>query len=71
MSIIEVNYGGQTYTIRGRELADVVGEIETALANGVGWLEAYDGHGSREPARLLISPGVNVSVLPLPGWPED
>ncbi|MBW9119309.1 hypothetical protein JNB63_04315 [Microbacterium trichothecenolyticum] len=67
MGTVEVVYGGESYRITGHSLEDVQQQIEDILAAGVsGWIEALNGHGTRAPYRLLITPGVPVSLAELP-----
>lgn len=66
MSILEVAYGGATYRIAGRSMQEVQLHIAVALASGhPGWLEAYDGFGTRTPYELLITPGVPIAICVL------
>ncbi|MBW9109025.1 hypothetical protein JNB63_07090 [Microbacterium trichothecenolyticum] len=67
MGTVEVVYGGESYRISGRTLEDVQHQIDDILALGTsGWIEALDGHGTRSPYRLLITPGVPVCIAALP-----
>jgi hypothetical protein len=67
MKRIDIEYGGRLYSIGGRTPEDVTAEIESALAAGSGWLRANDGEGAPRESMLLISPGVSLSVIPIPG----
>lgn len=72
MAHIEVIYAGATYSIVNRDIDEVQREIEGILqTGGPGWIEAYDGHGSRIPSRLLISPGIGVALASLTGADDD
>jgi len=63
---VQVSYGGQLYTIVGRDIEDVESEVLGILASGQpGWLEAVDGD-PRAPHRLLITPGVPLTLAALP-----
>lgn len=63
---VEVSYGGDTYAVPGRPIEDVQQQIDDIIQSGrPGWIEAFDGHGSRVPFRLLITSGVPVSLAQL------
>jgi len=67
MSNVEVHYGGEVYTVVGQTVDDVQAQITEMLMSGIpGWLTAYDGHGSRNPFRLLIATGIPLSVAMAP-----
>ncbi|KHK98739.1 hypothetical protein LK09_07420 [Microbacterium mangrovi] len=61
---VEMLFGGQSFTIAGRSVADVQAEIDGILLSGMpGWVQAYDGHGGRSQSLLLITPGVSVALV--------
>jgi hypothetical protein len=61
-----VNYEGRDYTIAGRTADDVCAEIEEKLAAGrPAWLLVNTGEGRFQESRLLLQPGVGVSVTPI------
>jgi hypothetical protein len=67
MKRIDLVYGGQRYSVGGRELDDLKKEIEVGLASGPTWIIVNDGEGEPRPAHLLIVPGVEIAVIPIPG----
>lgn len=71
MTRIDIYYGSEHYSIGGRRFEDLQREIEVGLRTGAHWLEVNDGEGSRRQAFLLLTPGVQVAVVPIPeGEPE-
>ncbi|WP_127475742.1 hypothetical protein [Microbacterium sulfonylureivorans] len=66
MKRIDVVYGGERYSIGGRELDELLGEIEAGIAGGVHWLTVNDGEGAPRWAHLLLTPGVPIAVIPIP-----
>ncbi|WP_345801423.1 hypothetical protein AAIB33_18490 [Microbacterium sp. AZCO] len=66
MKRIDIIYGGHSYSVGGRELDEIQNEIVTGLANGHHWLKVNDGEGMKRDAFLLITPGSNVSLVPIP-----
>ena len=66
MTRIDIYYGSEHYSIGGRHFEDLQREIETGLQSGAHWLEVNDGEGSRRQAYLLLTPGVQVTVVPIP-----
>lgn len=67
MKRIDIHYGGQIYSIGGREPADLIEEIETGIiADEPRWLVVNDGEGSARPALLLLTRGVAIGVVPIP-----
>ncbi|MGC5225286.1 hypothetical protein ACPW96_22185 [Micromonospora sp. DT81.3] len=65
MKRIDLHYGNHLYSVGGRELADMQAEIELLMDNG-GWLVVNDGEGTRRDSYLWISPGVPLSLIPIP-----
>ncbi|MEU1972822.1 hypothetical protein ABZ477_14290 [Microbacterium sp. NPDC019599] len=66
MKRIDIYYGGEHYSVGGRRLDDLQREIESGLRAGVHWLEVNDGEGMRRPALLMLTPGVELAVVPIP-----
>lgn len=71
MKRIDIVYGGQSYSVGGRELDDVLDEIMLGVTRGHHWLKVNDGEGMRRDAMLLITPGVQVAVIPIPGSADE
>ncbi|ANJ27112.1 hypothetical protein [Agromyces aureus] len=65
MKRIDIYYGGQHYSVSGREYEDVRQEILGGLASGQAWLRVNIGEGQDVPSDLLISPGVAISLVPI------
>ena len=64
---IDIEYGGRTFSVGGRELSDVMAAIDEALAGGDHWVRVNDGDGEPREAFLLITPGTPLAVVPIPG----
>jgi hypothetical protein len=62
---IDIIYGGHAYSVGQRTLEALRSDVERALAQGSGWIEVNDGEGSPQAAHLLITPGVDLAILPL------
>ncbi len=66
MKRIDIRYGGHSYSVGGRELADLQDEIATGLVDGGNvWIRVNEGEGIRRDAFLLITPGTPISLIPL------
>jgi len=65
MKRIDVYYGGQHYSLGNRDYAEVVAEVEAAVAAGRGWLRVNYGEGKRRDADLLLTPGVPIALVPV------
>jgi hypothetical protein len=60
---IAVHYGEAEYAISGRELPDVIAEIEAGVTSPEPrWLEVAIGQGRATDARLLLGPGIPIAV---------
>jgi hypothetical protein len=60
---IAVHYGGVEYAISGRQLEDVLAEIEAGRdAQEARWLEVAVGQGRSTPARLLLGADIPIAV---------
>ena len=71
MKRIDIYYGGEHYSVGGRDLEEVQEEIVEGLASAPRWLEVNDGEGDVRTAYLLLSPGVPLAVVPIPDeYPE-
>lgn len=66
MKRIDVLYGGNMFSIGGRELADIQSEIASYRSSG-GWLIVNDGEGARREAHLWLDAGVPIALIPIPG----
>ena len=66
MKRIDIYYGGEHYSVGGRDLADVTREIVEGVTSGPRWLEVNDGEGEVRTAFLLLSAGVPLAVVPIP-----
>lgn len=67
MKRIDIEYGGRLYSIGGREPEEVIAEITDGVQRGHHWLLVNDGEGMRRDALLLITSGVPIAVVPIPG----
>lgn len=67
MKRIDIFYGGEHYSVGGRDLGELQREIAQGLGTGgAHWLEVNDGEGAPRLAYLLITPGVQLSIVPIP-----
>lgn len=66
MKRIDIDYGGQLYSIGNRELGDLQREISDGIRSGDYWLHVNDGEGQRRDAFLHLGPGVQITVIPIP-----
>lgn len=66
MKRIDIMYGGEHYSVGGRDPDVLMAEIADGLAKGLHWLEVNDGEGAPRTAYLLLSPGTSISVIPIP-----
>ncbi|MFE7844459.1 hypothetical protein ACFUTX_04600 [Microbacterium sp. NPDC057407] len=66
MKRIDIVYGGEHYSVGGRDPAELRSEIAHGLASGVHWLEVNDGEGATRTAYLALTPGTPISVIPVP-----
>ena len=66
MKRIDIYYGGEHYSVGGRDLGDVTREIVEGVTSGPRWLEVNDGEGEVRTAFLLLSAGVPLAVVPIP-----
>lgn len=66
MKRIDIHYGGQLYSVGGRSLEELEREIVDGLTGGAHWLVVNDGEGQRRDAHLLITPGTDIALIPIP-----
>jgi hypothetical protein len=72
MKRINIIYGGQNYTVSDRELDDLKNEIAVALStSGLAWLTVNYGEGRRREAHLLVTPGADLALVPIPSADYD
>jgi len=66
MKRIDIVYGGERYSVGGRDFEALRLEVETGLADGPRWLRVNDGEGELREAFLLLGPGMPVAIVPVP-----
>ena len=66
MKRIDIDYGGQLYSIGDRDLEELQREISDGIRSGDYWLHVNDGEGARRDAYLHLGPGVPITVIPVP-----
>jgi hypothetical protein len=66
MKRIDIMYGGEHYSVGGRDLEELKAEIVDGVTNGVAWLSVNDGEGAPRQSYLLLSPGTPIAVIPIP-----
>ena len=66
MKRIDIVYGGELYSVGGREFEEVRQEVVDGTTDGPSWLRVNDGEGMRPEAYLLLSPGVPIALIPVP-----
>lgn len=66
MKRIDIVYGGEFYSVGGREFDEVRREVTEGIEAGGRWLRVNDGEGERREAYLLLSPGVPLALIPIP-----
>jgi hypothetical protein len=68
MKRIDILYGGQQYSVGHRDIEELREEILKGTQNTPGyWLEVNSGEGAPRPAFLLITPGTDLALIPIPG----
>lgn len=65
MKRIDLLYGGQRFSISGRDYDDVRTEILAAVAAGGAWLTVNVGEGSALMGHILVTSGVSLTVVPV------
>ena len=65
MKRIDIHYGGELYSVGGRDLDELRAEILHGVTHGGQWLQVNDGEGTRRDAQLLLHPGVPISLIPV------
>ncbi len=66
MKRIDVHYGGEVYSIGGRDFDELKREITDGIAAGGHWLVVNDGEGHPRPAHLLLTAGTILALVPIP-----
>ncbi|MEV8359326.1 MULTISPECIES: hypothetical protein [unclassified Microbacterium] len=66
MKRIDIVYGGELYSVGGREFDDVRQEVLDGMLSAPQWLRVNDGEGMRREAFLLLTPGVPIALVPVP-----
>jgi hypothetical protein len=60
---IAIHYGDAEYAISGREIPDVLAEIEAGVTSAEPrWLDVAIGQGRATDARLLLGAGIPIAV---------
>ena len=70
MKRVDIRYGGEYYTIADGDIEELKARLLDGVASGGMWLNANEGEGGPRPAFLLISPGVDIALVPIPEPPE-
>jgi hypothetical protein len=64
---VDINYGGDHYSIADREVEDLLAEIARAAATSQpSWLRVNVGEGTLRPAHLLLGTGIPIAVVEIP-----
>ncbi|WP_394279515.1 hypothetical protein [Microbacterium sp.] len=71
MKRVDIHYGGELYSVGDTSYEDLVAQVSAALVAGHGWINVNDGEGAPRPAHLLISPGVQIALVPIPDDPDE
>lgn len=66
MKRIDIRYGGEHYSVGGRDPDELRAEIAAGLESGMAWLEVNDGEGAPRTAYLILTPGTPIAVIPIP-----
>ena len=66
MKRIDIRYGGDVYSVGGRDLEELRQEILTGLDSGKYWLTSTTARGCGGTPQLLITPGVPICLIPIP-----
>lgn len=67
MKRIEIRYGGDSYSIGGREPGELMEAIAQAVDSGGAWLEVNDGEGQQRTAFIHVAPGTPIALVLMPG----
>jgi hypothetical protein len=71
MKRIDIRYGGELYSVGGRDFEELCAEIVQGVTTGGHWLHVNDGEGTRRDAQLLLHPGVPITLIPISVEPAD
>ncbi|WP_378145137.1 hypothetical protein ACFJGV_16600 [Cnuibacter sp. UC19_7] len=68
MKRVNIFYGGRQYSLSDREIGELQAEINAGItADQPTWLEVNVGEGRYQPAHLLLTPGVDLVLVPIEG----
>ena len=72
MKRIDIAYGGDSYSVSGRDVSDLQRQILDGVtgAGGGFWLEVNHGEGEPRTTYLLITAATQVALTPIPGDEE-
>jgi hypothetical protein len=63
MKRVDIYYGGEHYSIGGRDLSDVEAEVKKGLDSGsTYWLVVNTGEGKLRLSSLALTPGVSIAL---------
>jgi hypothetical protein len=66
MNRITIDYAGNHYSVGGRDVDELQQEIESIVLSGEpGWVTVNHGEGVPQQARLLITAGTPIALLPI------
>jgi hypothetical protein len=68
---IDIVYGGERYSVGGRDVEALKDEIVAGTTGSPRWLHVNDGEGAAREALLLLSPGIPIAIIPIPDEPVD
>lgn len=72
MKRINLLYGGQPYSVGGRDLDDLLAEITSGISSDEPrWLSVNVGEGRPREALLSLTRGVDITVIPVPDEDDD
>jgi hypothetical protein len=61
---IDIVYDGKPYSLGGRSLESLQGEVGAAIASGFPyWMKVNSGEGRYADAYLLIAPGIPLAMV--------
>ncbi|MCS5714917.1 hypothetical protein NVV95_10170 [Herbiconiux sp. CPCC 205716] len=63
MKRIDIIYDGRDYSVADQQVGELQARISAAQQGGPDWLEVNFGEGQVREARLLIGPGIPISLM--------